>query len=130
MIGRMDSFANALARFTSTIETGGTVPLESRGGKLINWLKGNDPPLEGKIPMPKGDPRRLPDGSILPMPAGDLRNQIPDFPEGVVPLPLRDPRRMANGKRIPFPMPDPRNEGESWTPPPVDAGAQAPARWT
>ncbi|MDR6303751.1 hypothetical protein GGQ85_001447 [Nitrobacter vulgaris] len=61
----MNSFANALSRFTSTIETG-NCPLESRGGKLINWLKGDDAPLEGKIPMPKGDPRRLPDGSILP----------------------------------------------------------------
>jgi hypothetical protein len=77
--------------------------------------------------MPKGDPRRLPDGSILPMPTGDPRNHIPDFPEGL-PLPIRDPRRMRNGKRIPFPMPDPRNEGESWSPPPVNASASAPAK--
>lgn len=126
VIGRMDSFANALARFTSTIETG-NIPLESRGGKLINWLRGNDAPLEGKIPMPKGDPRRLPDGSILPMPTSDPRNQIPDFPDDRVPMPIRDPRRLHNGKRIPFPMPDPRNEGESWTPPPLDASAAAAA---
>jgi hypothetical protein len=76
-----------------------------RGGKLINWLKGNEAPLEGKIPMPKGDPRRLPDGSILPMPTGDPRNQIPDFPVDIVPRPMRDSRRFHNGKRIPFPMP-------------------------
>lgn len=111
VIGRMDSFANALARFTSTIEAG-NIPLESRGGKLINWLRGNDAPLEGKIPMPTSDPR----------------NQIPDFPDDIVPRPIRDPRRMRSGKRIPFPMPDPRNEGESWSPPPVDRGAQTPAR--
>jgi hypothetical protein len=117
IVERLDSFANALSRFTSTIESGGTVPLEARGGRLINRLKGNDAPLEGKIPMPKGDPRRLPDGSILPMPTSDPRNQIPDFPEGL-PLSIRDPRRMHNGKRIPAPMSDPRNEGESWSPPP------------
>jgi hypothetical protein len=35
---------------------------------------------------------------------------------------------MKSGKRIPFPTPDPRNEGESWSPPPVDSSAQAPAR--
>jgi hypothetical protein len=126
VIGRMDSFANALSRFTSTIETG-NIPLESRGGKFLNWLKGNQAPLEGPIPMPKGDPRRLPDGSILPMPTGDPRNQIPDFPDDRIPMPMRDPRRLHNGKLIPFPMPDPRNEGESWSPPPLDGGQQAPA---
>jgi hypothetical protein len=126
MIGRMDSFANALSRFTSTIETG-NVPLESRGGKFLNWLKGNQAPLEGPIPMPKGDPRRLPDGSILPMPTGDPRNQIPDFPNDRIPMPMRDPRRLHNGRRIPFPMPDPRNDGESWSPPPLDGGQQAQA---
>jgi hypothetical protein len=105
-----------------------SIPLDSRGGKLINWLKGNEPPLEGKIPMPKGDPRRLPDGSILPMPTSDPRNQIPDFTDDRIPMPMRDPRRLHNGKRIPFPMPDPRNEGKSWSPPPVDASAAAPAK--
>jgi hypothetical protein len=78
--------ANALSRFTSTIETG-MVPLVSRGGKFLNWLRGNDAPIEGKIPMPKGDPRRLPDGSILSMPTSDPRNQIPDFPDDIVPRP-------------------------------------------
>jgi hypothetical protein len=121
MIGRMDSFANALSRFTSTIKTG-NVPLESRGGRFINWLKGNEAPLEGKIPMPKGDPRRLPDGSILPMPTSDPRNQIPDFADGV-PLPIQILGACTTESEFPFPMPD-----ESWSPPPVDRGAQASAR--
>lgn len=100
------------------------------GGQFIAWLKGllngNDAHLEGKIPMPKGDPRRLPDGSILPMPTSDPRNQIPNFPDdrgsGANPGSSAPAQRKADT----FAMPDPRDEGESWSPPPVDTSAAAP----
>jgi hypothetical protein len=115
-IGKMDSAATALSNATHFLQTG-EVPLDSRGGRFLNWWKGNEAPLEGPIPMPMPDPRRMADGERIPFPMSDPRNQPPDFPDGV-PLPTRDPRRMADGSRLPaFPMADPRKEeGESWQP--------------
>jgi hypothetical protein len=117
-IGRMDSAATALANAAHFVQTG-ELPTDARGWKALNWLRGNEAPIEGPIPLPRGDPRRMSDGSILPLPTVDPR----EFPLNTddVRLPMADPRRMADGSRIPLPMSDPRKEeGESWQP--IDGG--------
>jgi hypothetical protein len=114
--GVMNKVASDFAAYTSWVRTG-QVPTTLPGMRAgLDWLEGNSPPIEGPIPLPRGDPRRMRDGSILPMPSIDPR-ELPLNSDDVR-LPMADPRRMRDGSRLPaLPMSDPRKEeGESWQP--------------